>query len=82
MVEKQLNKRVQRVEFRYPFIPTSVQIICDKTNMDAMHELIKQFKGIITNGDFDILTEEGKQVSHKYIDKYTHLISLMKELTK
>ena len=82
MVEQQLGKKVQRVEFRYPFIPTSIQIACNKINMDEMHNLIKQFKDVITNGDFDIITEYGKQVAHKYINKYTHLVSLMKELTK
>ena len=82
MVEAQLGIKVQRVEFRYPFIPTSVQIACDKANMDEMHNLIKQFKEAITNGDFSLTAEDGKQVPQKYITKYTHLVSLMKELTK
>ena len=81
MIGKQLGLKVQRCEFRYPFISkdTKIPIICDSANMKEMHNLIKEFKDAIENGDFDIPFTKKSQ-KHKYIDKYEHLISLVKEL--
>ena len=81
MIERQLGLKVQRCEFRYPFISkdTKISIICDQTNMDKMHELINEFKTAIENGNLDVILTKKSQ-KHKFVDKYRHLISLMKEL--
>ena len=81
MIEQQLGLKVQRCEFRYPFISKDarIQIICDQTNMDKMHEMIAEFRDAIENGDFDVFLTKKSQ-KHKYIEKYEHLISLIKEL--
>ena len=83
MIEHQLGLKVQRCEFRYPFISkdTRIQIICDQANMDKMHELIAEFKDAIENGYFNVALTKKSQ-KHKYIEKYEHLISLIEELKK
>lgn len=83
MIEHQLGYHVERCEFRYPFISkdTKIPILYDIDNMLAMHSLIDQFRTAIENGDFDIFFEKKTQ-DHRYIDKYEHLISLIKELKK
>ena len=81
MIEQQLGLKVQRCEFRYPFISkdAKISIICSQDNIDKMHELIGEFRTAIENGWFQVILGKKSQ-KHKFIEKYEHLVSLLKEL--
>ena len=77
MIKEKLNIDVSYCEFRYPFANDKVQIQCDTTNQTKLTVLIKQFKDAIINHDFSCLDDD-----YSFVEKYNHLISLVKELKR
>ncbi len=78
MIEMQFpNIKISYCEFRYPFANDSAQIQYNATNKKALMDMIDQFKDAINNHDFSCLDEE-----YSYVEKYDHLISLVKELRR
>ena len=71
------NIKVYKCEFRYPFIDDSSYILYDETAKKQLKEMISLFIDSINNHNFGF--DETKQ---KYVDKYDHLISLMKEFNR
>lgn len=71
------NIKVYKCEFRYPFIDDSSYILYDETAKKQLKEMISLFIDSINNHNFGF--DETKQ---KYVDKYEHLISLMKEFNR
>ena len=81
MIKNTLGIKVQRCEFRYPFIPDSESVILGDSTSAFLEGKIQEFYDFLLNGDFSCaITEKGK--SHKYVDQYEHLTALMKELKK
>ena len=80
MIEKEKklgNIKVYKCEFRYPFIGDTSYVIYDDNNKQQLLDMIQAFIDAINNHDFGF--DPKKQ---KYVEKYEHLISLMKELRK
>ena len=69
------NILIDHIEFRYPEHELTIPISYNKTNKDALIEMMKQFKTAVTSG---VLFKHLQDVEHKNIDKYEHLLSLMK----
>ena len=78
MVEKELGYKIDRCVFRYPFIQNESYIMFDKANRDALKVLIQQFIDDVKNGTIDA---QGIKVD-KYVDQYSGLISLIKEIKR
>ena len=76
--EKKLgNIKIYKCEFRYPFIDDSSYILYDENTRQQLMDKIQDFIYAIENHDFGF--DPKKQI---YVDKYEHLISLMKELRR
>ena len=73
------NIKVDEIQFRYPFISKDAKpsISYNQTNKDELENKINEFINSINNHDFNF-----ESSIQKYVDKYAHLISLMKELKK
>ena len=68
------NIVVKRIEFRYPEREKTISIDYNSDTKQALLDLVNQFKTCIENGQLFIHLD-GEQ---KYVDKYAHLLSLMK----
>ena len=80
MIEKYYKAKGIKIaycEFRYPFANDVAKISYDTVNRAKVIQLIDEFKDAIINHKFSCLDEE-----YDYVDKYEHLISLMKELKR
>ena len=80
MIEKEYQTKgikVEYCEFRYPFANGTAKISYDSVNRAKVIQLIDEFKNAINNHDFACLEDE-----YDYVDKYEHLVSLMKELKR
>ena len=80
MIEKAYQAKgyqIEYCEFRYPFANGVAKINYDSANRTKVVQLIDAFKTAITNHDFSCLEDE-----YDYVDKYEHLVSLMKELKR
>lgn len=75
MIKQEFNIDVEYCEFRYPFANDTVQISNNPTKQKELDTLILEFKDAITNHNFVCADEE-----YSYVEKYDHLISLIKEL--
>ena len=69
--------KISRIEFRYPESRKTKFITYNDTHLEELKHHLKQFKEAIQNHDFDCHLMD-KQESHKFIDKYEHLVSLLK----
>ena len=69
---------IDRIEFRYPdsrdIIPIHYSSIKEKEFLDCIDE----FKAAIESGELFIHLDPKEFASQNYLDKYTHLVSLMK----
>ena len=68
--------KIDRIEFRYPEHEKSIKITYNDVHKQELFDKIEEFKQAILNADL---------VSHNpdkdsYVDKYEHLVSLMKEV--
>ena len=82
MIEQHYQKEGYKIaycEFRYPFANGVAKINYDSTNRAKIIQLIEDFKTAIDNHDFSCLEDDDK---YSYVEKYEHLISLMKELKR
>ena len=77
MIEKEYGYKIEYCEFRYPFANGVAKISYDTANRAKVIQMIDEFKTAIKNHDFACLEDE-----YDYVDKYEHLISLMKELKR
>lgn len=80
MIETEYKSKgyvIKSCEFRYPFANDVSSIQYDAANRAAIKNYISEFIAAIKNHDFSCLDE-----SYDYVDKYEHLISLMKELKR
>ena len=69
--------KIEYCEFRYPFANSVAKISYNSVNRAEVIKLIDQFKDAINNHDFSCLEDE-----YDYVEKYEHLVSLMKELKR
>lgn len=76
MIKAELGIDVEYCEFRYPFADDKVQIQNDAINKAELNRCLNEFKDAILNHDFACLDE------YSFVEKYDHLISLIKELKR
>ena len=82
MIEERYQKEGYKIaycEFRYPFANGTAKISYDASNRAKIINYIDDFKTAINNHDFSCLEDDDK---YSYVEKYEHLISLMKEFKR
>lgn len=73
--------KIDRIEFRYPENRSTVIITYNEQHLKELQQYLRDFKQAIINHDFSCRHLDGK-TSDRFVDKYEHLVSLMKEVRR